>query len=285
MQRIKIFKGDITTLSVDAIVNAANKTLLGGGGVDGAIHRAAGSELLEECKSLHGCETGQAKITKGYNLKAKYVIHTVGPVYDRDDEPDRLLENCYKNSLELAKKYNIRSIAFPCISTGAYAYPLRDATVVANVAVKAWLRDNSDYDITVIFCCFDEESYEIYKNFLTEEGWDNTKKDEPAYPLNVMRSIFGIHSQDLMSDKAKELLKNEEFMSTYQSVLASLDNPEYIAIIEGWYRDGKSIKTLAEELGVDRETLNSEVFPKILRKLRHPSMSKQLSKYIKSIKI
>lgn len=220
MQRMEIFKGDITTLSVDAIVNAANKTLLGGGGVDGAIHRVAGPELLEECKSLNGCETGQAKITKGYNLKAKYVIHTVGPVYGRDDEPDRLLEYCYKNSLELAKKYNIHSIAFPCISTGAYAYPLSDATVVAIVAVKAWLRDNSDYDITVIFCCFGEESYEIYKNFLTEEGWDNTNKDEPAYPLNVVRSIFGIDSQDLMSDKAKELLKNEEFMSTYQSVLA-----------------------------------------------------------------
>lgn len=100
-----------------------------------------------------------------------------------------------------------------------------------------------------------------------------------------MRSIFGIHSQDLMSDKAKELLENEEFMSTYQSVLASLDNPEYVAIIEGAYRDGKSIAALAKELGVDRETLNSEVFPKILRKLRHPSRSKQLSKYIKSIKI
>lgn len=279
MQRMEILKGDITTLSVDAIVNAANKTLLGGGGVDGAIHRVAGPELLEECKSLNGCETGQAKITKGYNLKAKYVIHTVGPVYGRDDEPDRLLEYCYKNSLELAKKYNIHSIAFPCISTGAYAYPLSDATVVAIVAVKAWLRDNSDYDITVIFCCFDEESYEIYKNFLTEEGWDNTNKDEPAYPLNVVRSIFGIDSQDLMSDKAKELLKNEEFMSTYQSVLASLDNPEYVAIIEGWYRDGKSIEALAKELGVDRETLNSEVFPKILRKLRHPAYSKRLLQY------
>ena len=107
------------------------------------------------------------------------------------------------------------------------------------------------------------------------------EKQIVSYPLNVMRSIFGIDSQDLTSDKAKELLKNEEFMSTYQSVLASLDNPEYVAIIEGWYRDGKSIDAFAEELGIDRETLNSEVFPKILRKLRHPAYSKRLLQYIR----
>lgn len=285
MQRIEIFKGDITTLSTDAIVNAANKTLLGGGGVDGAIHKAAGEKLLEECIALGGCDTGEAKITKGYNLKAKYVIHTVGPIYYRENEPDKLLENCYKNSLNLAKKYNIHTIAFPCVSTGAYAYPLTDATEIAIMAVRAWLRDNPDYDITITFCCFDEASYKTYKNFLPEDGWNNMKEDKPIYPLNVIRSIFGISSQDLMSDKAKELAQNKEFLATYNSVLASLENPECIAVIEGAYKYGKTIDALAKELGVDREAVNEVIFPKAMRKLRHPSRSKRLLKYVEIIKI
>ncbi len=162
MKNIKVVKGDITKLNCDCIVNAANKSLLGGGGVDGAIHRAAGSELLKECMGLGGCETGEAKITKGYKLPAKYVIHTVGPIYYGKDNEPALLANCYKNSLELAKKYEIHSIAFPAISTGVYGYPVDEAAEIAYKTVADWINENNDYSIEIIFCCFDDENYNKY---------------------------------------------------------------------------------------------------------------------------
>ncbi len=163
MRNIEIHLGDITKLECDAIVNAANKSLLGGGGVDGAIHRAAGPNLLAECRTLNGCKTGEAKITKGYNLKAKHVIHTVGPIYSNAPSDAIRLADCYRNSLDLAKTYDLHSIAFPSISTGVYGYPLEEATSVVADTVTKWLEENQDYDMHIIFVCFGEKAYSLYK--------------------------------------------------------------------------------------------------------------------------
>jgi O-acetyl-ADP-ribose deacetylase (regulator of RNase III) len=166
MNRIELFKGDITKLKVDAIVNAANKTLLGGGGVDGAIHRAAGPELLTECRTLNGCETGDAKITKGYKLPAKFVIHTVGPVWHggKSGEPEKL-GSCYTRSLEVAIENGLKTIAFPNISTGVYGYPKKEAAEIAISEVRRFL-GKEPFIEKVIFCVFDDENYEIYSNLV-----------------------------------------------------------------------------------------------------------------------
>ena len=166
--KVNVELGDITKMKVDAVVNAANTTLLGGGGVDGAIHRAAGPGLLEECKTLNGCSTGEAKITKGYNLPAKFVIHTVGPVWygGKNNEPF-LLENCYKNSLKIAVENNIKSIAFPSISTGVYRFPFEKACRIATKTVKEFLENNSSIE-NVIFVCFSQNDYTIYKKIVDE---------------------------------------------------------------------------------------------------------------------
>ncbi len=166
MKKIELLKSDITTLNVDAIVNAANSSLLGGGGVDGAIHEAAGEELLEKCKKLNGCNTGEAKITKGYNLSASYIIHTVGPVWvGGNNKEDKYLANCYTNSLELAIKNNIKTIAFPSISTGVYGYPKNRAAIIAVHAVESFLKSHNQID-KVIFVAYDEENYSIYEKLL-----------------------------------------------------------------------------------------------------------------------
>ena len=163
--------GDITKMDVDAIVNAANETLLGGGGVDGAIHRAAGLGLLDECRRLHGCKTGEAKITGGYNLKAKHVIHTVGPRYKAGDPMcPRYLHACYYSSLELAKQHNLHSIAFPAISTGIFGYPKHEAAVVAIKAVTNWLSANPDYGMAVVMCCHDRETRQCYQDIVDACG-------------------------------------------------------------------------------------------------------------------
>ena len=162
--KITLIQGDITKLKVDAIVNAANTSLLGGGGVDRDIHEAAGPELLKECRTLNGCKTGEAKITKGYNLPAHYVIHTVGPVYDARQEYicEKLLYLCYINSLNLTRKYNIHSIAFPSISTGVYGYPPMKAAKVVKKALMRWLEQNEDYNIKIYLCCFKPSTYNFY---------------------------------------------------------------------------------------------------------------------------
>jgi O-acetyl-ADP-ribose deacetylase len=161
-ERMGIIQGDITKLQVDAIVNAANESLLGGGGVDGAIHRAAGAELLAECRQLAGCETGKAKITKGYLLPAQYVIHTVGPVWSggQDGEPE-LLASCYQESLAIAKSYQLQTIAFPAISCGVYGYPVGQAARIALETAKSFLEQDSSI-LGVSFVCFSDADYDTY---------------------------------------------------------------------------------------------------------------------------
>jgi O-acetyl-ADP-ribose deacetylase (regulator of RNase III) len=162
MKRMELILGDITEQKVDAIVNAANSTLLGGGGVDGAIHRAAGPELLKECRMLEGCPTGEAKITRGYRLPAKFVIHAVGPVWHggRKGE-DELLAACYRNSLRLVEKHRLKSIAFPSISTGAYRFPIKQASGIAVETVREYLKESREIE-RVVFVCYSEADLKVY---------------------------------------------------------------------------------------------------------------------------
>lgn len=163
---IELMKVDITQLKVDAVVNAANSSLLGGGGVDGAIHRAAGPELLAECRLLNGCKTGDAKITKGYRLPAKHVIHTVGPVWRGGNaNEEMLLASCYRRSLEIVAENGLESVAFPNISTGVYGFPKKLAAQIALAEVEQFLQSNNRIE-KVIFAVFDEENYSIYQNIL-----------------------------------------------------------------------------------------------------------------------
>jgi O-acetyl-ADP-ribose deacetylase (regulator of RNase III) len=164
--RLELVEDDITKQDTEAIVNAANPSLLGVGGVDGAIHRAAGPQLLEECRTLGGCQTGDAKITKGYRLKAKHVIHTVGPVYYRDDDQaPELLASAYRRSLEVASENNVRSVSFPSISTGAYGYPIEEAAPIALQTAINYLESHTDIEL-VRFVLFGHRAYQVYERAL-----------------------------------------------------------------------------------------------------------------------
>jgi len=163
-ERMEIMQGDITKLKTDAIVNAANSSLLGGGGVDGSIHRAAGPGLLAECRTVGGCPAGEARITKGYNLPAKYVIHTVGPVYSGKPRDSQLLSSCYRNSLQLAADHNAVSIAFPAVSCGVYGYPIEKACIIAVETVAEFLKKNQSVR-KVVFVLFSSGDYRVYKEY------------------------------------------------------------------------------------------------------------------------
>lgn len=165
LRRIDVKQGDITKMQVDAIVNAANKTLLGGGGVDGAIHRAAGPQLLEETRTLGGCPTGEARITRGYKLPAGHIIHTVGPVYRGRPEDARLLRNCYANSLELAVRHDVKRIAFPAISCGVYGYPIEEAVRIAVDTTLGFLEKDDTLE-KVVFVLFSKDEYNIYVKYI-----------------------------------------------------------------------------------------------------------------------
>lgn len=165
--KLTALRADLTTLAVDAIVNAANTSLMGGGGVDGAIHRAAGRELVNECATLNGCHPGDAKITKGYKLPAKHVIHTVGPVWrDGTRHEAETLASCYRRSLEVAREHQLRTIAFPCISTGVYSYPPEQAAAVAVKTVRNVITEHPDAFDEITFCCFSEEGLILYQHLL-----------------------------------------------------------------------------------------------------------------------
>ena len=198
--RFEIIKGDITKLKVDAIVNAANTSLLGGGGVDGAIHRAAGNQLLEECKKMHGCETGQAKITSGYKLHSKYVIHTPGPIWKDGNcnEPD-LLKNCYQNSLMLAVENECRTVAFPSISTGVYSFPLHKAAKIAIDTIFEFL-ESDDILQKVTMVCLNDKTFEAYENELVKYLEKNDEKfiDDDVEAL-LISDLNGIKAQIIMS--------------------------------------------------------------------------------------
>jgi O-acetyl-ADP-ribose deacetylase (regulator of RNase III) len=169
LEKLEVMQGDITKLKVDAIVNAANSSLLGGGGVDGAIHRAAGPELLAECRSLGGCPTGEARITKGYNLAARHVIHTVGPVYSGKPQDETLLAACYRNSLKLAAENKVTTIAFPAISCGVYGYPITEACRIAVDTTANYLQTDTSFE-NVIFMLFSTADLKVYQDYIRSLG-------------------------------------------------------------------------------------------------------------------
>ncbi|XP_024591220.1 O-acetyl-ADP-ribose deacetylase MACROD2 isoform X2 [Neophocaena asiaeorientalis asiaeorientalis] len=262
-EEVSLYRGDITLLEVDAIVNAANTSLLGGGGVDGCIHRAAGPCLVAECRNLNGCETGHAKITCGYDLPAKYVIHTVGPIarghINGSHKED--LANCYKSSLKLVKENNIRSVAFPCISTGIYGFPNEPAAVIALSTIKEWLAKNQHQVDRIIFCVFLEVDFKIYKKKMSEffpADDDNEEEDidmkedseglepkdrSPPHKKSKAKKPKG--SKDSSEDSAKDDNITEENEVTDHSVCGQ-DHP-----------NGQKNDSMKNEIKIEAESQSS----------------------------
>ena len=251
MVKIEIVKGDITKLQVDAIVNAANSSLLGGGGVDGAIHRAAGPELLKSCQLLQGCNTGEAKITPGFNLPSKYVIHTVGPVWkDGAHNEKQLLASCYKQSLQLAVENGLQSIAFPNISTGIYGFPKQQAAAIAFETVQRIIEDSPKIE-KVIFCCFDEENLKIYNdhsfNRLAIQKVESSK--DIQITADLAETIWNEHYVPIIGQEQVQYMIN-----TFQSPGAihnqiNRENYEYYIIYHNSEPSGYiSIKQIGNEL-------------------------------------
>ncbi|XP_028976343.1 ADP-ribose glycohydrolase MACROD2 isoform X2 [Esox lucius] len=224
--KIILYKGDITMLEVDAIVNAANSSLLGGGGVDGCIHKAAGSCLYDECYTLNGCETGNAKITGGYDLPSRYVIHTVGPVargHVGETETEDLTA-CYQNSLKLVKDYNLRSVAFPCISTGIYGFPNEPAAAIALKTVKSWVKENRDKIDHIIFCVFLENDYKIYKEKIPQVFQEETCEQNSNDSQTSMEQDNKTVNKDLPKGEEKQKDEEEELEEKVESDCAKGDN-------------------------------------------------------------
>ncbi|KAK7148357.1 hypothetical protein R3I93_012622 [Phoxinus phoxinus] len=286
--KVTLYKGDITILEVDAIVNAANSSLLGGGGVDGCIHRAAGHLLYEECHTLNGCDTGNAKITCGYDLPAKYVIHTVGPIArgnlgqsQKDD-----LESCYKTSLKLMKDNNLRSVAFPCISTGIYGFPNEPAAEIALKTVHDWIVSNQDEIDRVIFCVFLETDYEIYKrkmsDFFSPDNDDHKKEDDARMEQGNTQPMEGGEEDDDDDDAdadKKDEKEDESMMS--QTEESHVDETMESQKPEAEGLDGEPM--VQEDKTPGKEDHKVEVSP-TAKKKPEPEAEKEKEKEKKEVK-
>ncbi|XP_056291451.1 ADP-ribose glycohydrolase MACROD2 isoform X1 [Pseudoliparis swirei] len=270
-EKVSLYKGDITLLEVDAIVNAANSSLLGGGGVDGCIHKAAGSCLYDECRSLNCCETGKAKITCGYDLPAKYVIHTVGPVAKGHVSPTETndLTSCYQNSLRLMKEHELSTVAFPCISTGIYGFPNEPAAGIALSTVKSWIEENPDKITRVIFCVFLETDYAIYKKKMSDIFPDNDMelteeqlKGDDTPPST--KSTTEDESED--SDRRKEEIgdedKRDDAAAGNEDVDMASQNPDVNSENEGPSqekdKDENEHQDKDEDIGIDNKEEKDE---------------------------
>ncbi|XP_050601592.1 ADP-ribose glycohydrolase MACROD2 isoform X1 [Macaca thibetana thibetana] len=244
-EKVSLYRGDITLLEVDAIVNAANASLLGGGGVDGCIHRAAGPCLLAECRNLNGCDTGHAKITCGYDLPAKYVIHTVGPIarghINGSHKED--LANCYKSSLKLVKENNIRSVAFPCISTGIYGFPNEPAAVIALSTIKEWLAKNHHEVDRIIFCVFLEVDFKIYKKKMSEffSVDDNNEEEED---VEMKEDSEGLEPKGLSPPHKKSKAKKPECSKDSSEDENGPEEKQSVEEMEGQSQDADGVNTV-----------------------------------------
>ncbi|XP_028740272.1 ADP-ribose glycohydrolase MACROD2 [Peromyscus leucopus] len=263
-EKVSLYRGDITLLEVDAIVNAANASLLGGGGVDGCIHRAAGPCLLAECRNLNGCETGHAKITCGYDLPAKYVIHTVGPIarghINGSHKED--LANCYQSSLKLVKENNLRSVAFPCISTGIYGFPNEPAAVIALDTIKEWLAKNHQEVDRIIFCVFLEVDFKIYKKKMSE-FFPVDDNNEGAADADMKEDAEGLEPKGLSPPHKKSKAKKPESSKDSSEDESGPEEKQTVEEMEGQSQEAGGLRFLLRSLLglIHRDSVNTTPVP------------------------